>query len=532
VRQRRAEVIAGALRNGRLRRVVGAFLIFNVAWWANWIAVLVWAYDWAGVRGSSAIALAQLVPAAVLASPAATLFSRWPKARALMRGYLVQAVTYVALGLSLALDAPVAVIVAAAVAGSVAVTLTRPVHNSLLPSISETTEDLAVGNAASGTVEATGLVVGPLVCGLTIAVWGPGGVVLLMAAATFVAVAMTARLVTTVGPPVTSSPTSKRPSRLREVLHNPAARVLSALVGVESMMVGLIDILVVMLALDLLGMSDSGPGMLNAAIGLGGLLGAALTFLLVGRQRLGTVLLLAGLAVGLPFGLAGFAATAGAAALLLLVCGAGKALFEVTARTLLQRLLPDRLLSAVFGLQETILMAGFAAGSLAAPLLVETAGPKGAFVAAGLLLPVVTIGCWSLLRRLDADAAVPLDVLRLLLGVPSFSVVAPRIAERMAREALAVSAPRDTTLITEGEHGDRFYVIAAGQVLVTRAGQPLRHLGPGDWFGELALLRDVPRTASVVCTSDVTLWAVDRHTFLTAVSYSPESAWRVDDSYR
>jgi hypothetical protein len=515
-----------------LRRALGAFLIFNVAWWANWIAVLVWAYDRGGVRGASAIALAQLVPAALLASPAATFLGRWPRGVALTRGYLVQALTYTALGASLAADAPVGVVAAAAMLASVAVTLTRPVHNSLLPEISLTTADLTVGNASSGTLEASAIVIGPLVCGLTIAFWGPGGVVLLMAAATAVAVMGTAHLVTAAPAPTTPVEASQpSASRLRLVLRDPASRVLTAMVAAESTLIGMIDILVVVLALDLLDMSDSGPGILNSAIGLGGLVGAAFTFMLVGRQRLGIALVLGGLVAGVPFAFAGFAPTVAAAAALLLMCGAGKAFFEVTARTFLQRLLPDRLLTAVFGLQESIMMAGFAAGSLAAPLLVATAGSRGAFIVAGLFLPIVTLASWSLVRRMDSDAAVPVDVLELLRNVPMFSVLTPRIAERMAREAVPVTAAQGSMLITEGEPGDRFYVIADGTVLVTRAGQTLRQLGAGDWFGELALLRNVPRTASVVSMNDVALWTLDRDSFLAAMAYVPQSEHTFDDHY-
>jgi hypothetical protein len=529
--QRRSAVIFGALRNKRLRRVLGAFLVFNVAWWANWIAVLVWAYDRGGVRGASGIALAQLIPAAALASPAARFFGRWPRASALTRGYLVQAVIYAVLGSALAADAPAYIVVLAAVLGSVAITLTRPVHNSLLPEISETTADLTVGNAASGMLEAAGIVLGPLVCALAIQGWGPGGVVLLMAGATAVATIATAPVTSTAEASAASVAAGPSSPRLSVVLHDPAARTLTAMVAAESTLIGMIDILVVVLALDLLDMSQSGPGLLNTAIGLGGLVGASCTFMLVGRQRLGLALLLGGTAAGLPFALAGFAPTIAAAAVLLLLCGAGKAFFEVTARTFLQRLLPDRLLTAVFGLQESIMMAGFAAGSLAAPLLVAAAGSRGAFLVAGLFLPAVTIASWSLVRRLDADAAVPVDVLELLLEVPIFSVLAPRIAERMAREAVEVTAPGGATLITEGEPGDLFYVIAEGNVVVTRNGTTLRQLGAGDSFGELALLRNVRRTASVVATDDVALWALDRDSFLTAVAYSPQWAQTVDDHY-
>jgi hypothetical protein len=528
--------VRNALRNGRLRRALVAFLIFNVAWWANWIAVLVWAYEWHGVRGASGVALAQLVPAAALATPAAALLGRLPHTRALTLGYLVQTVTYLALGASLSLDAPIPVVLVAAVLGSVAVTLTRPVHNSMLPEISETTGDLTVGNAASGTLEAAAIVVGPLVCGLTIGMWGSGGVVLLMAAATGAAVLATVPLAKNVERPVsraTSTPsTSSRSSRLRLVVADPAARVLSAMLAAESTLVGMIDILVVVLALDLLAMSDSGPGILNAAIGLGGLIGAAFTFVLVGSQRLAAALALSGLAAGVPFVVAGVAPTAALAAALLLVCGAGKAFFEVTARTLLQRLLPDRLLTAVFGLQESIIMAGYALGSLAAPLLVAALGPKGAFAAAGAFLPAVTIATWSSLRRLDAAAAVPADVLDLLLKVPILSVLAPRIVERMAREAVAVSVPVGSRVINEGDDGDLFYVIAAGELTVSKGGRELRQLDAGDWFGELALLRDVPRTASVVSASDAALWALDRDQFLAAVAYSEPAVRAADEHAR
>jgi predicted MFS family arabinose efflux permease len=532
-RSGRAAVIAGALRNGQLRRVLAAFFVFNVAEWAAWIALLVWAYDWAGVNGASAVAVAQLVPAAALASVAAGRLARRSRTSALVRGYVAQAATYLVLGVTLALDAPVPVVVLAAVCSAVTVTLTRPVHNSLLPEISRTTGDLTVGNSASGTLEATAIVIGPLVSGLVIALWGPAGVVLVAAAATGLAVVATTGLVTGAGAPVSSVPIpAPTPPRLHEVLRDPAARVLSAMVAAESVLVGMIDILVVFLALDLLDMSQSGPGVLSSGLGIGGLVGAALTFLLVGRQRLGLALVAGGLGAGLPFAAAGYSPGVAAAAVLLLACGAGKAFFEVTARTFLQRLLPDRLLTAVFGLQESILMAGLATGALAAPILVELAGARGAFVVAGLFLPLVTIASWSQVRRLDAEIAVPVDVLTLLLDVPILSVLAPRIVERMAREAVAVSASDGATLISEGEPGDRFYVIAEGEVLVTRAGQPLRRLGPGAWFGELALLRDAPRSASVVAVGSVSLWAVDRDAFLAAVGGSRQSVRWVDEHAR
>jgi predicted MFS family arabinose efflux permease len=532
-REGRAQVITGALRNPRLRRVLVAFLLFNVAEWASWIALLVWAYDWAGVTGASVVAVAQLTPAALLASPAATFLSRWSTARGLALGYLLQTLAYFLLGVALVVDAPVPVVTMAAMVVAVAVVLTRPAHNALLPEISDTTADLTAGNAASGTLEATAIVLGPILCSVTIAGWGPAGVVLVMAAATAIALVMTAPLATDVRTELDPAlATSRAPSRVREVLADPAARVISAMVAAESVLVGMIDILLVFLALDVLDLSRSGPGILSSAIGVGGLVGAAFTFVLVGRQRLGLALLLAGIVTGVPFALTGASPDLAAACALLVMCGAGKAFFEVTARTFLHRLLPDRLLSAVFGLQESLMMGGLAVGAVAAPILVATAGPRGAFVVAGLFLPAITLGSWSVVRRLDARAAVPADVLDLLLGVPILAVLPGRIVERLAREALATTADAGSRLVEEGASGDRFYVIAAGEVSVSAGGRRLRELVAGGWFGELALLRDTPRSASVDALTDVSLWTLDRTSFLAAVAGSARSTQSAEDHAR
>jgi hypothetical protein len=233
-----------------------------------------------------------------------------------------------------------------------------------------------------------------------------------------------------------------------------------------------------------------------------------------------------------PFALTGVSSDLAAACALLVMCGAGKAFFEVTARTFLHRLLPDRLLSAVFGLQESLMMGGLAVGAVAAPILVATAGPRGAFVVAGLFLPAITLGSWSVVRRLDARAAVPADVLDLLLGVPILAVLPGRIVERLAREALATTADAGSRLVEEGASGDRFYVIAAGEVSVSAGGRRLRELVAGGWFGELALLRDTPRSASVDALTDVSLWTLDRTSFLAAVAGSARSTQSAEDHAR
>lgn len=515
----RGTVVRQALGNPRLRRVLVAYLLFNVAEWATWIALLVWGFGADGVRGSALIALVQLVPAALLAAPTAALLGRLSRGRALAVGYAAQTVGFLLVGVALVTDAPFAAVGVAAAASAIAVSLTRPSHNALLPEISRTTGDLTAGNAASGSLEALAAFVGPLASGVVLAAGGAGGVLLVAGACSGVGVLLTARLET--APPVRavrSRGADRRASgSLRAVVASPAARVMSLLVIAEYALVGMMDILLVVLALDVLDMSQAGPGILNSAIGVGGLAGAAFTFLMIGRPGLAAPLLLGALLASVPFALAGQASVPVVALALVAASGAGKLFYDVASRTFIQRMLPDHLLTAMFGLQESFTMVGLALGTLAAPLLVDGVGAQGAFVAAGCLLPLVALGSYRTLRRLDSATSIPADVVALLLGVPTLAVLAPRIVERLARDATAEQVPAGGTVVRQGAVGTRFYVIASGQVRVDIDGSDVRELGPGDWFGEIALLRDVPRTATVTAVSSARLWGIDRESFLTSV---------------
>jgi hypothetical protein len=525
----RMTVLREALGSSRLRRILLAYFVFNVAEWANWIALLVWAFDRDGVRGASAIALVQLVPAALLAPVVAQALTRLSTGRALWVGYVAQAVTQVALGLALLVGAPYVVVAGAAALYAVAMTLTRPAHNTVVPELCETTGELTASNAAAGMTESAANVVGPLVSGLVVAVWAPGGLVVVMGLATVAAVlGLSWGLGRTSGvgagdgeeakDDVSSSP-APAPARagIRDVLADPSARVLTLMVAAEYVLVGMMDILLVVLALEVLDLSEAGPGMLNSALGVGGLIGAAFTFTLIGRQRLGPALLLGALGAGLAFAASGLLSVTVPVVVLLAVSGAGKLFFDVTCRTFVQRLLPDRLLTAVFGLTEAFMMAGLAVGSVAAPLLVHLVGARTAFLVAGSFLPLVAVALNARLRRMDAASVVPADVVDLLRSVPALSFLPPRIVERMAMEATAVEGVSGEAVVTEGERGRHFFVIADGQFEVTRGNERLRTLGPGDWFGELALLRDVPRTATVTSLGPSSLWMVEREAFLASV---------------
>jgi hypothetical protein len=517
----RGAVLRTAAGNHRLRRVLAAYFLFDAAEWGAWIATLVWAYGVGGVRGASLMSVVQLVPAALAAPVVASWCERRSRARALALGYAAQSVCFAGLGVSL-ISGVVPVVVVAAVASCVAITATRPVHNAILGDLADTTAELTASNSLSGTGEASAAFVGPLAIGLLMVPWGAGGAVLVVACWMAIASVLVMSLTTRRPAPQVGSD-DESGVQWRALVRDPTARIFAMTTFTEYLLLGSLDILLVVLALDILGLSQSGPGVLNSAVGIGGVIGTAATVMLVGRRHLAGAVILGALLTGVPIALAAAAPTAIVALVLVALSGAGKLYYDVAARTLVQRSMADRLLVSVFAMQESLMSVGIAAGAVVTPLLIAVVGTSGAFVVVGLLLPMLSLVIMPGLRRVDARSVVsPEDVSR-LQRVPFLAILPPLMVERLAKEQTRHVVPAGAWLVRQGDRGDAFYVIESGRLEVTQQDSVLRELGPGDWFGELALLRDVPRTASVRALTEVSVMALERGPFLSAVTGVPQS---------
>lgn len=512
----RGAVLRTAAGNGRLRRVLAAYFLFDAAEWGAWIATLVWAYGIGGVRGASLMSVVQLVPAALAAPVVASWCERRSRARALAQGYAAQSVCFAGLGISL-ISGVVPVVAVAAVASCIAITATRPVHNAILGDLADTTAELTASNSLSGTCDASAAFVGPLVIGLLMVPWGPGGAVLVVGCWMAVASVLVMSLTTRRPAPQVGSD-NESGVRWRALVRDPTARIFAMTTFTEYLLLGSLDILLVVLALDILALPQSGPGVLNSAVGVGGMVGTAATVMLVGRRHLAGAVILGALLAGVPVALAAAASTEFVAFPLVALSGAGKSFYDVAARTLVQRSMADRLLVSVFAMQESLMSIGIAAGAVVTPLLIAVAGTSGAFVLVGLLLPVLSLVIMPGLRRVDSRSVVsPEDVSR-LQRVPFLAVLPPLMVERLAKEQTQHDVPAGAWLVRQGDRGDAFYVIESGRLEVTQQDSVLRELGPGDWFGELALLHDVPRTASVRALTEVSVMALERRAFLSAVT--------------
>jgi hypothetical protein len=275
--------------------------------------------------------------------------------------------------------------------------------------------------------------------------------------------------------------------------------------------------LIVVASIELLGLGEGGVGALNAAIGAGGFIGAAGALGLAGRSRLVPIYVLALSGWGIPIAVMGIVPSPPVAIVAMFVLGTSNAILDISAFTLLQRTLPNERRSAVFAFLEGVIGIGIALGGVLAPALVTALGIQGALVVTGALLPAAALITWPWVARLDHESVLPAPQLTLLRRVPMFRLLPLTMLERLAGALVPVSVNAHDVVMREGEPGDRYYIVSAGSLEVTSGGQPIATNGPGDGIGEIALLRRVPRTATVRAIEDSELYALEGRDFVSVI---------------
>ena len=535
-------ILGVVFHNPTLRRLETAYLIFSCGEWATWVAVVVYAFGRGGALEAGLVVLVELAPSVIGAPAVSGLGDRFPRPRVLFGTYLGQAILMAATTIALAASAPALVVYALATLTATTVAFSRPIHASLLPELATSPDDLAATNVASGMAESTGALIGPLAAGLFVAFGGPTAVFGVAAAGNFVGSLLVLLVVRSraSGSILSggSKPLSTEPAgaggRTRAALVSLVGgasairsdRRLASVVALASwraFLVGALDILYAVLAIDLLRFGDSGVGLLGALGGIGAIAGSAGALLLVGREGLGRALGAGSLLFGGSLAVIWVAPGPVAAAVLLIAAGAGAAVTAVGAQTLIQRLAGDDVMSRVFGVVEGLMRGSTALGAVTVPLVIALVGERATFAIAGLSLPIAfaVLGRAIIAAdRLDPERAAEL---RLLRRIPMLAPLSAPVLERLAGDLVRVDRPAGSTLIRAGELGDRFYVVAGGRLQVEVHGHPVRTLESGDSFGEIALIREVPRTATVMAIDAVRLLAIDREPFLEALTGQPRS---------
>ena len=528
-------LIAGVLRavaaNPDLRRVQLAFAGFNAAEWAVWIAMLVYAYEQGGATAAGLVALAQLVPAGIYAPFAAALADRHPAGRVLKFGYVAQAAAMGATAVALLAGAPSLIAYAMAAAAASATCITRPAQAVLLPGLVRGVDELTATNVVSGWTESISLLVAPAAAGGLLALGGPELVFAVFAGVALGSAALVAPLR---GPPAPPAPDEEEgalkqaAAGLRLAAEDPAARTLVILLGTQFLLIGALDVLFVVVAVEVLDLGGSGAGYLNAAFGAGGVLGIVATVRLVGRPRLSPPIVAAALAWSAALVGIGLWHQVGPVFVLFAVAGAARGLLDVAGRSLLQRTARTDVLARIFGLLETLDAIGLAVGSLLAPALVALLGPEHAIAGLAAVLPIVLLLSRGELARLEERADVPVVEVALLRSVPIFTSLGAPSLEGLARRLTPVELGPGDVIIREGTPGERYYVIADGELRVTQGSETLGIARRGDGVGEISLLADVPCTATVTAVGDARVFALEGDEFVEVVTGHPRSSHAAD----
>lgn len=523
------------LLNPDLRRLQIAWTLSIAAQWALIVALLVYAYDLGGAFAVGLLGLARTLPTLIGVPLATTLGDRQSRIRVLIGIYLTALASAIVAAVALEMDAGLLAIMAVAAVNAIATAAIRPLQNAIIPGLARSADELVASNVASSTGEGIGLLVGPAFGGILLAFGTP-----VVAAAGAVGMALATIAVTQIRPdrrlrPVEAPGSGRAGARSPGILTGfsalrrmPTVLLVMAIFGVQPFVRGALTVLIVVASIELLGLGDPGVGLLNAAIGMGGIVGSVGTILLVGRHRLAVVFLVALVCWGLPISVMGVVPLAWVAVGAMVVVGLANAVLDVAGFTTLQRIIPNDVRASVLGVFEGNVAAMAAIGGIVAPVLISALGIVGALIATGLILPVaVAITARGVLKA-DDIALVPERQCQLLRGVAMFEPLPISTIEELAGSLVPLTFAPGETLMRAGDIGDRFLIIDSGTVEVEAEGAAIRTMGPGGYCGEIALLRGIPRTATVRSTTEVTAYGLSGADFVAAVTGDREASGSAD----
>ena len=512
--------------NVRNVQIAGAGSTLGI--WAYGVALPVYAYHAGGARAVGLLFFARFVLAALAGPWIGILVDRWSRRRVMLTSDLVRAALMAGMTVVASTGGnPYAVYVIAVTSTIVAVSWI-PAEAALIPSLVTSPEELTAANVVGNTISSVGMFAGPALGGILLALSGPASVFALTSGLTLFSAAFVLR--------VPADPPPEQPAErphfvteltagLKAVVHRPALRVVIGLSGAQALIDGALEVLLVVLALNLLNGTNATLGWLNTAVGIGSIVGAVVVAVLTARRRLAGTLAVGLLLSAVPLALCAAVSSLAPALVLVGALGVGAIFCQVSSVTLVQRSAENEVMGRVFAFLGSLTLAGMAIGSLATPALVSWLGAKGALIAAGSLLPILLVFLWPSLRRIDAEAVIAEEPLELLRKIEIFAELPEPVLERLAAEATPISVAADQVVVSRGEAGNHFYAIASGRAAVERDDGTTRELEPGDFFGEIALLRDVRRTATVRATEPLRLYALERDEFLTAVTgHAPTAA--------
>jgi MFS family permease len=520
--------------NRALRRVQLAFFGSGIGDWAYATAVTVWAFQDGGAAAVGAFQAVRFILAAVTAPLGATIADRMSRRTFMMISDAVRAVLVAAAAVCVSLDLAPAVY-ALALLAVVAGAPFRAAQAGLVPQLVQNPEELTSSNAVASNLENVVIFVGPALGALLVGAFGIETAVWLNVA-TF---GWSFLLVAGIRVPPRTSPDAADDEAgaglLRETLDgvvviakNADLRTTALLAAVQGVLFGALTVLNVIIAIEMLDAGPDGVGYLLAICGFGSVAGGLVVLARVGRKRVATDMSVGVIGWALPFLLLAAYPSVTTAVIALLVIGFMDPWVNLGLDTMPQRLAEERMISRVFATVDATLIAAMSLGSVLAPVLLELLGLRGTLLVLGATVAAYAVATLPQMRRLDTRFQAPPET-DLLRAIPMFAPLASSSVEALAAASVRRGAAAGEVIVAEGDPAQEFFVIVAGEVEVTHDGAVLRREGAGEVFGEIGLIRDVPRTATVTAVTEVVLLVLGRRPFLETVSGTLDSMRAAED---
>jgi MFS family permease len=520
--------LAGNAVNGNLRRAQLSFLGAWTAEWAFTVGLGIVAYRDGGATAVGLVGLLRMVPSAVIAPLAAPLADRVRRERVLVLVSTVRGLATAAAAIVVGAGGPVVIMYILAAVSTIAATLYRPAHSALLPSLCRSGDELASANVVRGLLDSVATLAGPLLAAVLLEFTDVAVVFAVASGASLAAAAVLLGLQYEAPPRLAAPPgvhlMAEAAEGIRAVVWNRDLALFIGLTIAQTFTRGALTVFTVVIALDLLRTGEPGVGALTAAVGAGAVIGSLAASLLVGSRRLAQWFGIGVALWGLPLALIPLFPQQAAVLALLACVGVGNALVDLGLFTLMARLASDEVLARVFGVLESLIALSVGLGALLASLLIDWFGARTAPVLVGALCPLLVVAAWRRLKRLDRYVGVLDKKIGLLQRVPMLQPLPLPAIEQLARALEPICVPAGHLVFRQGDPADRCYVIEQGAADVVRDGRLITRLRAGDAFGEIALLRRIPRATMVQAATDLQLHSLTCEQFLPIVTGFPPSA--------
>ena len=530
---------ASVFRNRDLRKINLALAGSVIGDWAFGIAVSVWAYQQGGATAVGIYGVVRFASIAVLAPFAATFADKYSRKLVMIAADVIRLALVTLGAVFLVTDAPAVTIYAVSLVAGVVGTAFRPAQAALIPTLADDPQQLTNTNVAASTIESMGFFVGPAIAGLLLATTNLE-TVFVFDALTFIWSAVMLVGVGTAHSGSEAVEAAEEHAHERDaaaggplagfvfIFRNRDLRLVAALISAQTIVAGASLVFDVAIVFDLLERGESTVGLVNAVIGVGGLIGGIVAILLARRDRMALDFGIGVLGWSAPLLLIVAWPSLVTVVLAQLLIGVANSIVDINAFTIVQRVTPEAVMGRVFGALESATIAGMAVGSLLMPILIGWIEIRWSLAVIGAGVAVTALIAMPSLNNVDRRVLAP-PLLRLLRKVPIFAPLARPAQERLSRALEPRRVEAGEVVFRQGDQGDHYWIIESGRVAVDIDGEHRRELGPGDGFGEIALLRDVPRTATVTAIDDVELLGIARDDFIPAVTTSEESSVVADN---